>query len=163
MAELFGEDSYSDADGPYPVILEDCTDEELFAAARWWDVQQKRREKMRPRTDAELLQAERARVMYCTYQMCSEGIDIPAVDLLILASPISDIEQTAGRSRRFCDPEPEKCDHFCPWRAGQCLGKPHPIIADFVDLGYPLTSKRERYREGFYERLGCKIARGKTS
>lgn len=161
MAQLFGEDF--GADGSHSIILEDCTDEELFGAAKWWKVQQKRREKMRPRTDEELLKAEQARVMFGTYQLMAEGIDLPPLDLLVLASPISDIEQTAGRSRRFCDPEPEKCNHFCPWRAGQCLGKPHPIIVDFVDLGYPLTSKRERYREGFYESLGCKIAKGKAS
>jgi len=162
MANLFGDESFFDMDGSCPITLEELQDDELYGMAVWYKIRQKAKDKMKPRTEAELAKAERARVMYCTFQMVSEGIDIPAIDLLVLATPVSDIEQAAGRSRRFCDPDPEKCDHFCPWRAEKCQGKSHPIIADFVDLGYPLATKRERYREAFYSKLGCKIAKGRA-
>lgn len=93
----------------------------------------------------------------------SEGVDIPALDTVILASPVSDVEQTAGRARRHCYPDendPMKCEHFCPWRAGECKGKPPPIIADIVDLGYPLCAKRERWRKNWYWNSEFKVVEG---
>ena len=56
-------------------------------------------------TEEQLQQAERARVIFATYQMCSEGVDIPAVDTLGLVTPMSDIEQAYGRARRICFPQ----------------------------------------------------------
>jgi hypothetical protein len=145
------------------VYLETLAAEDLFRWARYFKIQQKKKERMRPLSEEELYQAERARVIYASYQMVAEGVDLPAVDTLGLVSPISDIEQAAGRVRRFCVPDPswsEKCAHFCPWRAGACQGKATPVIFDVVDEGLPLPSKRERYRQQWYWDSGFKIARG---
>lgn len=161
MTNLYPDNGFFSDAAPYPIKLEDLTDEELYGAAMYYRIRQKPKDKMRTQTEAELYEAERARIVFATFQMCSEGVDLPAIDVEVLASPVSDVEQAVGRERRFCDPEQKKCDHFCPWRSGTCQGKPHPIVADIVDLGYPLASKRERYREAFYQRIGCKIARGR--
>ncbi len=95
----------------------------------------------------------------------SEGVDIPAIDTQVLASPVSDVEQAAGRARRFCvpvafggDKTPEDCEHLCSWRAGTCEGKPTPIVADIVDRRFPLTQRRKKYRLSFYRELGTKVA-----
>jgi hypothetical protein len=140
------------------IRLENLEDSQLFDVARWFKIQQKPKPKMRPRTDAELAEAESARVIFATYQMCSEGVDLPAVDTIILATPVSDVEQAIGRGRRICLPSPEKCKHWCPWRALYCHGKPEPIVTDFVDSGVPLASKRSGWRRDFYASLGCVIA-----
>jgi hypothetical protein len=160
-----GEEEWHDADEegvePESAILEDLKDESIYNLAKFYNIAQKAKEKMRPRTEEELEEAERARVMWATYQMCSEGIDIPAVDTEVMATPVSDAEQPIGRARRHCIPDPEdpgKCEHFCPWRAGRCQGKPMVVIADVVDLGVPLAAKRERYRRTYYGDKGFKVA-----
>lgn len=142
----------------------DDFDNMLFFIAKDYDIKQKVEEKKRNLTEVELLEAERARVIWMTYQMCSEGIDIPPADTLGLASPISDIEQTYGRVRRECvpvahggDKTPADCEHYCPWRAATCTGKPEPIAFDVVDRLVPLAKKRQRYREEFYRGVGAKV------
>jgi len=139
------------------VTLEHLEDSHLYDLAKSMDIAQKKKEKMRRRTDAELEEAERARVIFATYQMCAEGVDIPAIDTEFLVSPVSDVEQANGRVRRICTPDPVKCDHFCPWRASYCKGKPDPMVCDIVDLGIPLASKRERYRRDYYATLGTLV------
>lgn len=141
----------------------------LFRIAKAHDIKQKVIEKKRDLTEKELEQAERARVIWMTYQMCSEGIDIPAADTLGFASPISDIEQSYGRGRRECVPVEhggdktlEDCEHYCPWRAGKCTGKPQPIAFDIIDPLVPLSNLRQRYREEFYRDVGAKV-RGSRS
>lgn len=145
------------------VVLETLANDDLFELAKYFNIQQKKKEKMRSLSEQELHEAERARVIYASFQMTSEGIDLPAVDTLGLATPISDVEQAVGRVRRFCTPDPswpEKCPHFCPWRAGTCQGKAQPVIFDVVDEGLPLPSKRERWRQQWYWDNGFKVARG---
>ena len=162
MNRVINEDEFVE-DAKVRVVLEDLTDDELLTVASYFGIAQKAKEKTKPTTDEEQFEAERARVIYATYQMCSEGVDIPALDTVILATPVSDVEQTAGRERRHClpsDSDPEKCDHFCPWRARTCEGKPQPIIADIVDIGYPLASKRERWRKHWYWNNEFKVAEG---
>jgi superfamily II DNA or RNA helicase len=107
--------------------------------------------KMVPREQADLDRAERANVIFATQQMVLEGLDIPALDVLLLATPISDVEQAAGRVRRWCLPEPNKCEHYCPWRAGKCKGKPTPIIVDVMDLRIPRLKGMAARREKFYK------------
>lgn len=140
------------------VTLEDLEDSQLYDIAKEFKICQEKVEKKKKRTQAELVEAERARVVLATYQMCSEGTDIPAIDSEFLVSPISDVQQSLGRIRRICLPKKEKCEHYCPWRAGTCRGKPAPIVCDIVDLGIPLASKRERYRRDYYATLGTVVA-----
>lgn len=147
------------------LVLEDLTDDELFRLARDFEIKQKSRAKKRPRTDDELYKAEEARVMFVTYQMTSEGIDVPPVDTIVLATPSSDVEQAIGRGRRFCVPvrhgglmEPEDCAHFCPWRAETCEGKGRLVVSDVCDPDVPLAQKRESWRMFYYRSERFKVA-----
>jgi hypothetical protein len=95
--------------------------------------------------------------------MTAEGIDLPAVDTIVLATPVSDVEQSIGRGRRHCLPNADdegKCEHFCSWRKDICKGKGTVIVADIVDLGLPLCAKRERWRKQWYWDQGFKVAEG---
>ncbi len=107
------------------------------------------------RTEAELDKAERANVIFATNQMVQEGLDIQPIDVLVIATPISDVEQAAGRVRRHCLPEPKKCKLMCPWRAGVCQGKPRPIITEVVDESVPSAMAKYRSRVRFYRDIGA--------
>lgn len=48
----------------------------------------------------ELKESEEKTVVFGTFAMAAEGMDIPALDTLVLASPKSDIEQPVGRILR---------------------------------------------------------------
>jgi superfamily II DNA or RNA helicase len=138
-------------DVPFPVTIDYFTGE-------WFtgETDGKGRPKRRRRTKAELKKAESANVIFATNQLVSEGLDVQALDVLFFATPVSDIEQIVGRVRRACDPKPEKCSQLCPWRAGQCEGKPHPIVADLIDRNVPVAVKRWQKRLKFYESIGAK-------
>ncbi len=109
------------------------------------------------KSESDLKEAERSNVVLATKQMVEEGLDIPAIDMLYLATPISDVEQTAGRVRRYCEAEETKCAHLCPWRAGQCKRKPDPIIVDVRDQNIVQARKKRARRVGFYREIGVKI------
>ena len=49
---------------------------------------------------SELKISETKQIILATYQMASEGMDIPSLNTLILASPYSSIEQSIGRIQR---------------------------------------------------------------
>jgi len=141
-----------------------AADSLLFKIAKEFGIAQKKVEKKRPVTEAELYEAERARVMWVTYQMCGEGIDQPAVDTLGFASPVSDAEQAFGRVRRFCVPvseggesTPEMCEHYCSWRAGECKAKPRTMVFDIVDRNILLAQKRRKSRMEFYRSVKAKV------
>jgi len=123
----------------------------------WYSGERKKggKPKMVKRSEADLARAERANVILATKQMVEEGLDIQALDVLELVSPLSDIEQVVGRVRRWCEPEPKKCEHFCPWRAGVCKGKPQPIVTDYVDERIPQAARRWKTRQRHYKEIGC--------
>lgn len=122
-----------------------------------WDTWSKSHRKGDPKLAArkqeDLTRAERAQVIFATQQMVLEGLDIPALDVMVFAAPISDVEQASGRVRRWCSPEPEKCERLCAWRAGRCTGKPIPIIVDVQDLQVPRLRGMARRREVFYRTI----------
>ena len=118
----------------------------------------KRGPKMRNLSEDELKEAASCQVVLATYQMVQEGVDIPALDTLVLATPISDVEQAIGRIRRVCLPDEEKCNTMCPWRAGKCDGKPSPVVVDVVDLGIGLAEKRFSWRMSYYDNSGIKCS-----
>lgn len=111
--------------------------------------------KLAKRSRDELRKAESAQVVLCTKQMASEALDIQALDVLVLATPMGDIEQAVGRVRRWCFSETEKCKRLCPWRAGKCEAKPKPIVMDVVDEGIPQLRAKWRRRERFYKKAGA--------
>jgi len=86
------------------------------------------------RSEVELKLAEKAQVILATYQMASEGLDIPSIDTVFLATPKADIKQPVGRILR-------------PFE-----GKKEPIIVDFVD-DVPFLSDLGKIRERYYRSL----------
>lgn len=132
-----------------PVI--DCYTGEWFSGG----VDAKGNPRKRTRTEDDLKQAERANVVLATKQMIEEGLDIPAIDVLVLVTPIGDAEQAIGRVRRHCKPSETKCKHLCAWRAGVCEGKPHPIVVDVVDENVSRLMNSHRRRLAFYKEIGC--------
>jgi len=107
------------------------------------------------RKEHDLVKAEKANVVLATKQMVEEGLDIPAIDVLVLATPMSDVEQTVGRVRRHCKPSDSKCKHLCPWRAGSCEGKPDPIVVDVIDGRTSQGKRKYSKRMKFYSSIGA--------
>lgn len=67
------------------------------------------------RSQDELDEAEHAQVIYATYSMASQAMDIKSLDTLFMVTPRSNVEQAVGRILRT-DPN-----------------KKSPIVVDFVD------------------------------
>lgn len=118
-----------------------------FYTGQWYVHGTDEREK---RTDEQLDRAKSANVLFATRQMVAEGFDLPALDVLYLLTPMSDIEQVVGRIRRQCLPKEPKCSALCPWRAGECKRKPTPIMVDVVDPLIRRSMKKWRRRLSFY-------------
>ena len=76
---------------------------------------------------------------YATPAKIRDGVDIPKKDCLIMSSPISNIEQMAGRIIRISD------------------NKEEPIIIDMVDIGEKEMSKTLFSRVSYYEKKKWKI------
>lgn len=110
--------------------------------------------KLRERTKDELKKAESANVIFATKMLLEEGFDLPPIDVLVLSSPMSDIEQVIGRIQRFCLPNESKCKRWCPWRAGTCKGKPVPIVVDVVDENEKRLMSKYNDRMRFYKKIG---------
>jgi superfamily II DNA or RNA helicase len=74
---------------------------------------------------------ETRQIIVGTYSLAHEGLDIPALDTIILATPKSNIVQAVGRILR------------------ETTGKQHhPLVIDVVDRWGPIQyqyRKRERY------------------
>lgn len=90
---------------------------------------------------AELTHVEdHADVILATYAMAAEGMDIPKLNTLVLASPKSDVEQAVGRIQRQ---KPEDREH-------------DPLVIDVVDdfCIFPSQSKK---RQTYYKKIGLKI------
>lgn len=85
------------------------------------------------RSEAELEQAEAADVIFATFQMAGEALDIPSLDTLFLASPMGKAEQFVGRIRR-------------------ASGK--TVVVDFVDRNVPRFMGLFRARMKYYKSTG---------
>lgn len=86
-------------------------------------------------TEAQLLDSSKKRVIFGTFSQAHEGLDIPTLDTIVLATPKSDIKQSIGRILR------------------ETKGKKNaPYIFDICDqwsLLHAMYQKRKRvYREG---------------
>jgi superfamily II DNA or RNA helicase len=69
-----------------------------------------------------------------TFQMAKEGLDIPEIDTLFLATPKTDVEQSVGRILRYHEDKKE------------------PIVVDLVDT-IPICIDFARKRSAQYKRL----------
>lgn len=87
------------------------------------------------RKQEELDKAAKCRVVLATKQLVSEGLDIPALDTLILSTPMSDVEQAVGRILR------------------PCKGKKDPIVVDLRDDKVPRYRAMGDKRQRFYDSL----------
>ena len=86
----------------------------------------------------ELVVSERADVIFSTYSMTREGLDIPTLNTLIIATPTSDVVQTCGR----------------------ILRKTHdisPLVIDIVDNFGPFANQATK-RSAFYRKSEYAIA-----
>lgn len=81
----------------------------------------------------ERSEAEKADVLFATYQMAEEGLDIPALDTAFLATPIGEVEQAVGRILRVYD------------------DKMTPMVVDFVDEAFGITKGLAKKRKREYQ------------
>lgn len=84
----------------------------------------------------------RKRYLFATYSLAREGLDIPRLDRLYLATPQKDyavITQSIGRIARTFE------------------GKSEPICYDYVDDGIQYLIKSYKKRCTSYRKLGCKF------
>ena len=92
----------------------------------------------------EDMRTGKKKYLFASYSLSKEGLDVPRLDRLFLASPAkfsSVITQAVGRIRRTFD------------------GKETPIVLDFVDedIGYCERAYKERCRS--YRKIGAEIGK----
>lgn len=80
--------------------------------------------------------AEKMQVLFATYAMAKEGLDIPLLDTLFMVTPIGDVEQPVGRINREVE------------------GKKEPVVVDFVDVQIGLCRSLAGRREREYRARG---------
>lgn len=85
--------------------------------------------------EEELDEASLADVIFATYKMAAEAMDIPPIDTVVLSTPIRNPEQAAGRALR---PFP---------------GKKDPIIVDMRADAVAICRDYAESRDKNYERL----------
>ena len=83
----------------------------------------------------ELRESQEKEIILATFSMASEGMDIPKLNTVILASPKSDVEQSVGRV----------------FRQKACDRKFHPLIIDIQDTFSTFTRQCEK-RIQFYHK-----------
>lgn len=85
------------------------------------------------------IEVAKKQVLFATYQYCSEGTDIPELDSAIFATPMSNIEQIAGRILRAVP------------------GKKTPAIFDLVDRDSWVLARYANTRQKYYIRIGATV------
>ena len=83
----------------------------------------------------ELRDSQEKDIILATFSMASEGMDIPKLNTVILASPKSDVEQSVGRV----------------FRQKACDRKFHPLIVDIQDT-FSFFKKQSEKRISFYHK-----------
>jgi superfamily II DNA or RNA helicase len=93
----------------------------------------------------ELRESQTKDILLATFSMASEGMDIPSLDTVILASPKSDVEQSVGRIFRK-----KACDRTF-----------HPLIIDIQDEFSMFTNQCKK-RLTFYKKMNFTIFKDGT-
>ena len=88
--------------------------------------------------EAELKTSENKQVIFASYSMCSEGLDIPTLNAEFLITPKTDVVQIVGRVLR--------AKHSFS----------HPIIYDFVD-SHDVFQRQWLKRKAYYKKQNYKI------
>ena len=90
----------------------------------------------------ELRKSQEKDILLATFSMASEGMDIPELDTVILASPKSDVEQSVGRIFRK-----KACDRTF-----------HPLVIDMHDT-FSMFGNQSKKRVVFYHKMNFTIFR----
>jgi len=90
-----------------------------------------------------LVTSESKRILLGTYNMVSEGFDLPKLDTLIMASPKSSVEQSIGRIQRKLAKD----------------RKYTPLVLDIVD-NISLFQNQKNKRLAFYKKNGYSVSDG---
>jgi superfamily II DNA or RNA helicase len=98
------------------------------------------------KTATRELAAEEAQILWATYAMASEAMNIKTLNCVLMASPRRKIEQSTGRILRQ---RPEE-------------RKVAPIIVDVVDVHRSMQSQ-SRIRIAYYKKCGYKVIDGEGS
>lgn len=85
----------------------------------------------------DLLESEKKQIILGTYNMVSEGFDLPKLDTLIMASPKSNVEQSVGRIQRKLITEREYT----------------PLVIDVIDA-FSVFKNQAKKRFAFYKKSG---------
>lgn len=88
---------------------------------------------------AQREKAKEGVVILATYQMTKEATDIPEIDTLVMALPLSDPEQAVGRCIRYMEDKNE------------------PLVFDLRDSTSPVFKSFSDNRMKFYKRIGAKV------
>ena len=75
-------------------------------------------------------------IIFSTYQMSRDGLDIPRLDCVVFCTPVSNLEQAVGRIQRTFN------------------NKKAPVVIDLVDSGSKEMMDRAKYRRRFYDSKG---------
>lgn len=86
----------------------------------------------------ELEYAANRKIIFATYQMCSEGTDFPQWDTLVLATPRANVKQAVGRVLR------------------RKAGKKQPVILDLVDTGGIFSGFSIKRKQQYFE-IGAEL------
>jgi DNA excision repair protein ERCC-3 len=92
-----------------------------------------------PLTASERESAKRANVMFCTYKLAAEGLDVPEADTIIFATPASFVRQVVGRILRSFDK------------------KAQPAVIDILDDGVHKLEIMAGQRAKEYRAMGAKV------
>lgn len=95
--------------------------------------------KSQDKAKAALEKASKAQLIFATYQMAAEGLDIKELDCAHLLTPISDCEQAVGRIQRELE------------------GKPTPVVIHYVDLGSKVLTGMANSVKRVLKRVGFSI------
>lgn len=86
-------------------------------------------------SEDELDESAKADVIFATYKMAADSLDIPTIDTVVLAGPIRNPQQPAGRACR------------------EMAGKKQPVVVDMRADDVPILKEYGESRDKVYERL----------
>jgi len=89
--------------------------------------------------EAQLQESSKKKIIFATFSQAHEGLDIPKLDTLILATPKGDVVQSCGRILRETGTK-----------------KHNPLIFDIIDNWGPLVAQ-SRKRKTFYNKSGFDV------
>jgi superfamily II DNA or RNA helicase len=93
----------------------------------------------------EDMRTGKMKYLFASYSLAKEGLDVPILDRLFLASPCkysAIVTQAVGRIRRTAD------------------GKETPVVIDFIDRGIGFCEGAWRKRKSCYRKMGAEIETG---